>query len=305
MRMKMVITTLVLMGVLLSPLIAVANLGGAVSGHTGAPAVNGRTCTACHSSQLNSGPGSLKIKTPLTTYAPGSVIPVTISLEGKLQHARNGYQMAAYTGTTHGSIVANAWTSPDFNVSRVISDHIGHARGGNMQSSWKSYFTTPAQAVNFTFYAAGNAANGNGRRDKGDLVYATKLAMTPGNVNLTMKTVPVVGVNVRLDLDSAADGNKAYVMGASLSDTGFPVGGKTVPLGVDFLLILSINNLVPTLFQNYQGILNATGRATATLAVPSDPGLKGLTVHHAFVVLDATKPGGVGTVSNGLPVTLF
>jgi hypothetical protein len=293
--------------VLAVPMTTVASSGGAVSGHTGAPAVNGRTCTACHASQLNGGPGTLSIITPVTTFVPGSVIPLEVRLGGTIQNPnKNGYQMAAYTGNTWDTIVSGGWVSPDLTESRIISEHIGHAAGGNQQTAWKMYFRTPTTLqVPFTLYCAGNDANGNGRNDSGDLVYATSKKMTPGPVPLSLRSVPSPGTGVQLDLDAPGDGNRAYVLAASFGNRGISLGGRTVPLDADALLVVTVQNLAPGVFQGYQGVLDAGGRAAATLAVPALTALKGITVHHAFVVLDASGPGGIGTISNGLPVAIF
>ena len=60
-----------------------------------------------------------------------------------------------------------------------------------------------------------------------------------------------------------------------------------------------------SIFDNLYRLLNNTGRASATLAVPNAASLKGVTLHHAFVVIDLGQPNAIGTVSNGLPVTIF
>jgi len=305
-RSPLILVFLVIVGLYLGPMVAVANKGGAVSGHTGAPAVGGRTCaTACHRSQVNAGPGTLSIVTPTNRFVPGSVLPVEVKLGGSIQNPRNGYQMAAYTGTTLESIVPDAWVSPDLLVSRIIADHIGHALGGNQQSSWKMYFKTPANLPAFTFYCAANDANGNDQRDPGDRIYTSSLKLSPGSVPLTLKTVPLVGTNVRLDLDAPGDGGKPYVLAASLSNAGIPIGTKVIPLGVDALLLLTVTNALPFIFQQYHGVLDSTGKASATLAVPNVASLKGVQLHHAFVVIDFNQPQAIGTVSNGLPVTIF
>ena len=56
------------------------------------------------------------------------------------------------------------------------------------------------------------------------------------------------------------------------------------------------------MFQGYLGTLDAGGRARAQLVTPALASLAGVTVHHAFVVLDGSSPGGVGLVSNPLPM---
>jgi hypothetical protein len=167
------------------------------------------------------------------------------------------------------------------------------------------YFQTPANLPAFTFYCAANDANGNNQRDPGDRIYATSLKLTPGSVSLTLKTVPKVGASTRLDLDVPAGGGKSYVLAASFSNAGIPIGTRAIPLGVDGLLVLTVSNVLPSIFQGYHGVLDNAGRASATLVLPNAPSLQGVVLHHAFVVIDPSRPMGIGTISNGLPVTVF
>jgi len=293
-----------LLAMFLVPSLAVAYRTGPPAGHTGAPQVGGRTCVLCHiGGGPNTGPGKVTIVAPGTTYAPGSVIPVTVSLGGTLQNVnRNGYQMAAYT-TGNNSALAG-WT-PDSAHSQVLQDHVEHILAGTTRTSWISYFKTPAAPVSaFTLYAASNDANDN-NFPTGDRIYTTNLPLTAGTVNLSMRSVPFTGTNVALDLNAPGDANKAYVLAASFSNLGIPIGSRVIPLFPDSLFVLTVTNAIPTVFQNYTGILDGSGRATATLVLLPFPALKGVILHHAFLVIDPTKPFSIGTISNGLPVVIF
>jgi hypothetical protein len=120
-----------------------------------------------------------------------------------------------------------------------------------------------------------------------------------------MTALPSIGASVPLVLNAPGDGGKAYVMAASLGASGIKVGSRTIPLSLDALLILTVQNLVPSIFQGYQGVLSASGTASAKLNVPTITALRGLTLHHAFVVVDPSQPNGLGTISNGLGITVF
>jgi Tol biopolymer transport system component len=61
----------------------------------------------------------------------------------------------------------------------------------------------------------------------------------------------------------------------------FLPGVGTVPLNPDTLFWLS--GLVPTIFKNFQGVLNANGQATAAVALPNTPVLSGLVFYASFV----------------------
>jgi len=259
--------------------------------------VNGADCTGCHSGTTHSGPGSVVLQAP-STYAPGSVVAVTVSLTNMQNANKNGFQAAAYNGTT----LLSGWTSPGADTF-ISGDHANQSSGGATSSSWKVYLTTPSTPTTFSIYTAGLDANGSGSSN--DHTYTTSQELRPGIVNLSMTAVPQIGTTIPLALDSPADASKAYHVAASFGNTGFQYGGKTIPLDQDPLYALTIANSAPEMFQNYVGFLNVSGKATANLAVPNSTSLVGVTVYHAFLVIDASQPYHLGTVSNALAVELY
>ena len=103
-----------------------------------------------------------------------------------------------------------------------------------------------------------------------------------------------------------------YLLLGSVSGTtpGQPVDGQLLPLNYDtyFLHTLVHPNSPP--LGNSWGLLSSAlpgpgGMATATFTLPPklDPTLVGMTVHHAFVVLDWST-GMVSLTSNAVPVDL-
>jgi hypothetical protein len=298
MQTRTILLSLMLVLVLVS-YAAVARPGGTPAGFTGAPADGKRNCTSCHSGTNNSGPGSVAIAAP-STYAPGSVVPVTVSLSNLQSSRGNGFQMAAFNATNQ---ILSGWTSTDATTS-VSSNRVNQTRNGNKSSSWLAYLTTPSSPTAFTVYTAGLDGDGTGGTSR-DRAYTTSHPMAAGTVNLSMTALPQTGTTLPFVLNAPGEGGKTYVMAASFGNTGISIGGRTVPLSFDMLLLLTVQNVLPAVFQKYQGTLSAGGTASASLLIPAGPGLKGVTLHHAFVVIDASKPGGVGTVSNGLAVTLY
>ena len=120
---------------------------------------------------------------------------------------------------------------------------------------------------------------------------------------LALATAPKVGTAVKLDLNTATHPGKAYQMGTSFGyRPGIPIGRWTLPLNLDPMLMLSL--YTPVIFQNFGGYLNGSGQAQATILIPGDPNLVGITLYHAFVVIDPAVPSGLAAVSNGLPMTL-
>jgi len=67
-----------------------------------------------------------------------------------------------------------------------------------------------------------------------------------------------------------------YILAASDGlRPGFPINGQYLNLRVNTLFVLSALNVFPTIFQNFQGILDSGGGATAYLNIPNIPALKG------------------------------
>ena len=303
---KTILALALVFAVIAAPVIGFANSGGAPSGYTGSPLYqNGDTCTKCHVGTVNSGPGTVAIMTPSMTYAPGSIIPIDVALTGTLKNAtKNGYQiMAAENGKT---FAAPGWTIVDPAVTRQIAGHVMQTRAGTAQRAWKHYLRTPTAASGLRLWAAGNDGDGN-NRNTGDLTYTTNMNLTAGRVPLSLDgaQLPQVGTKVQWNLDVASDANKPYVIGASFNNWGIPAGNnRKIPLAVDNLLVGTVQLAFP-FFQGYQGILDASGKARATFNIPNFAALTGLTVHHAFVVVDAGQPNSIGTISNPYPLTIL
>jgi hypothetical protein len=278
---------------------AVARPGGAPAGYSGAPADSNRDCTTCHSGTNNSGPGGVAIAAP-STYAPGSVVPVSVSLSNLQSPNGNGFQMAAFDASNK---ILGGFTATDSHTA-ISSNRVNQTSAGNKSSSWFVYLTTPSTPTNFTLYTAGLDGNGTGGTS-GDRTYTTSHPMAAGTVNLSMTALPQTGSVLPFALDAPGDGGKPYALAASFGNTGLKIGGRTIPLSLDTMLLLTVQNLLPGIFQKYQGTLSAGGTASASLVIPATAALKGVTLHHAFVVIDPAKPAGIGTISNGLAVTLY
>lgn len=101
---------------------------------------------------------------------------------------------------------------------------------------------------------------------------------------------------------------KLYLMLGSLAGTspGTAAGTGTLPLNFDAytqLLLTSPNSIVSNSVSN----LDSVGASSATLTIPagSNPAAAGLTMHHAYLVIDIL-PGflGVGEISNPVAVDL-
>ncbi len=161
--------------------IVYASSGGPPAARTGAPGEG--NCTGCHASfPVNSGSGTLTIIAP-SNYIPGNTYPITIRLQQSAQ-SRWGFQITALTAANQPAgtlLVTNAT-----NTQKVVStrQYIHQTSAGTFNGTangpveWQLSWQAPATSVGtITFYAAGNAANGDGSTG-GDYIY-TKSASVP------------------------------------------------------------------------------------------------------------------------------
>ncbi len=109
----------------------------------------------------------------------------------------------------------------------------------------------------------------------------------PGTVHTIAVTAP------------ATDANRSYYLGASLGVRP-PIatfGGEPLNLAADTLLALSIGGGLPGVFQRFAGVLDASGHATAAIAIPASlPAGLDLPIHVGGIVADPAAPNGVSTV---------
>ena len=81
-----------------------------------------------------------------------------------------------------------------------------------------------------------------------------------------------------------------YVLGASLRmRPGININGQYLDLGYSSLLLLSVQNVLPTIFSDFQGFLDTGGQATAHFNIPKIPTLRGLRVFFGGVVIPNGK----------------
>lgn len=106
------------------------------------------------------------------------------------------------------------------------------------------------------------------------------------------------GRSYPLNLSVPTRPGRPYLMAASLTTApGIPAGNnRIVPLNPDALFGASLS--LPGIFQNFTGVLDARGQAVGRIHIPAVGALSGLSFFVAAVVLDASQPLGVGTISN-------
>ena len=214
--------------------------------YTGAPGDDSNACTACHTGTLNSGKGSVKILFPGgNTYTPGAKHHITVQVSDPDQK-RWGFQLTARLN----SDLANGQAgdlNPSDSLTQVLCDGAGNPKpcpspttvqfiehtvdgtrngtsgGVSFEFDWTA---PPAGAGSVTFYAAGNAANGNAD-PSGDHIYSTSLQVDPaqasptGGVQVTVTKYAVH--NLVADVAGTADKtdpNLTNPWGISMNPTG-------------------------------------------------------------------------------------
>lgn len=173
-------------GPLITGLVAFGLSTGPPPGFTQAPGEG--VCTECHDSfgeETNRGPGALTLEHP-ARYEPGQIVTIVV----RLQHAgqrRWGFQLTALTTDTSEPAGELLVTDP-LHMQRIQGPtgrlYIEHTQEGTFagqrdRAQWVVSWRAPAQDLGpITFYATGNAADGDGTR-LGDWIYSAESTIAP------------------------------------------------------------------------------------------------------------------------------
>lgn len=168
----------IIMAVLAIPLMTSAEVmfsGGPGDGRTGAPGEG--SCLDCHSG--SPGDGSVLITGVPPSYTPDMTYTVTVTLQDQGQ-SRWGFELTAKDASANGAgsfTVTDAVNTQLSDNSAPSADYMKQTSAGtyngtaNGPVTWQFDWTAPSTDVGtITFYAAGNAANGNGSTS-GDFIY--------------------------------------------------------------------------------------------------------------------------------------
>jgi len=134
--------------------------------------------------------------------------------------------------------------------------------------------------------------------------YLTKLCMVVEDEhNLWGLNTPTPGAAFNVSIRFASHPGKAYVAAASFSPRpGIPVDTRVIPLTPDNLFVTSL--LLPQIFVKFTGVLDSSGRAGAYVLLPKIPGLRGLRMYLAAVVVDIKAPSSIAQISQQYGVTI-
>jgi hypothetical protein len=163
------------------------------SGHNGSPGEQTCAKSGCHATYaLNSGTGSVSISfpdMPGNAYVAGQTYTVQVTVaqsgiglfgfgaEALLASGANGGTLNAGAG----SQALNATVSG--NSRKTITQMQDAGLSANTHT-WSFTWVAPATGQDVTFYAVGNAADGDGGTD-GDRIYSTSQVVTPASVLVT------------------------------------------------------------------------------------------------------------------------
>ena len=177
---------------------------------TGAP--NEGTCADCHAGNaLNVSGGSLMVTIP-ETYQPNEVYTIIVDLS-RAGQSKWGFEMTALdaNGARAGSFTAddaaNTQLTETNNKQYIQHTTAGTATGTNDAHSWEFEWTAPDADIGpITFYAAGNAANGDGGTT-GDYIYTEQAESIPPVPTVVGVSLEIVGDTALSTMDTVAGVN--------------------------------------------------------------------------------------------------
>lgn len=174
------------------------------TGHTGAPGEG--TCASCHFGD-DVFDGSLSISAP-DEYQPGMNYTITVTLQDPGQ-MRWGFSLVPLRRDTNTEELVMAGSLTNLSPLTLIQEvfdgrqYVSHTSNAGDPGepdgtflgtadgpvSWSFAWTAPtAGSDTVTFYAAGNAANGNEQNGAGDFVYTTAAVSAEGSTTAVTST---------------------------------------------------------------------------------------------------------------------
>jgi hypothetical protein len=152
-----------------------ANSSGSPGGRSGSPGDGGATCTACHAGTATAQSGWITTNIPDNGFTPGETYEVTLNAAHS-GAGRFGFELTAENPVGNklgGFTITDATRTKLIGGGNAVT-HTSSGNSGGNNTSWSFSWTAPADEVEVRFYAAVNAANGNGNT-AGDQIYTTNL----------------------------------------------------------------------------------------------------------------------------------
>lgn len=173
-------------------LILYANSSGSPGGKSGSPGDGNTTCTQCHTGTATPQSGWITTTIPVDGYTPGQTYQITATgtHSGVVKF---GFEL---TAETSAGVKTGTFVITDATRTKLINNNkaVTHTTAGNVPtgntSTWTMNWTAPATDVGqVRFYAAFNAANGNGGTG-GDVVYTSSLFVNASAPEALLSVVP-------------------------------------------------------------------------------------------------------------------
>ncbi|MGR6086917.1 MAG: choice-of-anchor V domain-containing protein [Arcticibacter sp.] len=168
--------------------ISMINSDNGIAGRVGSPGETTCNTSGCHiGNSLNAAGGSITISAPTLAnwqYFPGAVYPISVTVSrAGCPIFGVGFEALRSTGANAGTLTAGSGTT--LKTATILGNsrtNIVHTLNGGTSSTGSKTFTfnwtAPAAGTGtVTFYAAGNATNGNGSTS-GDFIYTTSQTVT-------------------------------------------------------------------------------------------------------------------------------
>ncbi len=192
-----------------------ANSSGSPGGRSGSPGDGGATCTACHTGTAVAQTGWISSNIPSNGFTPGETYEITVNAAHS-GAGKFGFELTAETPSGNklgGFVISDAARTKLIGGGNAVTHTTGGNSGGN-NTSWAVNWTAPEDQTEVHFYAAVNAANGNGTTS-GDQIYTTNLF-----ANLAL---PAVLVSVDPNEAEKGSSPELTIIGANTNWTvGFP-----------------------------------------------------------------------------------
>jgi hypothetical protein len=152
---------------------------GSPGGKSGSPGDGGSTCTECHGGTASPQNGWITTSIPDDGYTPGETYTITATgtHNGVVKF---GFEATAENtaGTKIGTLtITNSTETKLVNSNKAVTHKSAGTTPTGNTKSWSFNWTAPAAGTgNVGFYAAFNAANGNGN-STGDVIYKSSLTI--------------------------------------------------------------------------------------------------------------------------------
>jgi len=182
-----------------------ANSTGSIGGKTGSPGDGGTTCSQCHIGNPVTTNNWITTNIPQTGYVPGQTYTITVT-GTHTGVVKFGFELTAEDGSgnkTGTFVITNATQTQLTNGNKAVTHKSAGTTPTGNSKTWTVSWTAPAVSAGpVTFYAALNAANGNGQ-NTGDVIYKTSTTVQPATmvnvtfrVDMSFQTVSPLGVHI-------------------------------------------------------------------------------------------------------------